>query len=249
MYKMLIVDDDWLISESLKTMDEWIENNIDVVGTAENGKEALFWLERENIDFILTDIRMPHMDGISLAKYIHEHMPSTHVIIMSGYEDFKYAQNAIKYNAKGYVLKPIDVSELFEIVNKIQKEMLLSDKLVPKKVKNESSTQQERLILSAKSYIHSNYMNPITLTEVANKFHLTEHYFGQIFKSVLGETFMTYLTNVRLERACTLLNNPALMVYKVSELIGYNDSKHFTKIFKKKYGVTPSEYRRKNISS
>jgi len=245
MYKMLIVDDDWLIAESLKAMDEWIDYNIDVVGTAGNGKEALYWLDKENIDFILTDIRMPHMDGISLAKYLHENMPTINVIIMSGYEDFSYAQNAIKYNVQGYVLKPIAVSELFEIVNKVQKKISLSVETVPQKVESGLTSQQDRLILSAKSYINSNYMNPITLIEVANKFHLTEHYFGQIFKSISGETFMTYLTTVRLEKACDLLNNPSLMVYKVSELIGYTDSKHFTKVFKKSFGITPSEYRRK----
>src|SRR5690625_4688853 len=120
---MLIVDDDWLISDSLKTMDEWAEVNIDVVGTASNGEEALFWLEKVRIDFILTDIRMPYMDGISLAKHVYEHEPSINVIIMSGYEEFSYAQKAINYNAKGYILKPIDNEELFEVVNKVQIEM------------------------------------------------------------------------------------------------------------------------------
>ncbi|WP_318617156.1 response regulator transcription factor [Sporosarcina sp. YIM B06819] len=245
MYKMLIVDDDWLIAESLKAMDGWIDYNIDVVGTAGNGKEALYWLDKVNIDFILTDIRMPHMDGISLAKYLHENMPSINVIIMSGYEDFSYAKSAIKYNVKGYVLKPIDVNELFELVNNVQKKISISDETAPLKVESGLTTQQERLILSAKSYIQSNYMNPITLINVANKFHLTEHYFGQIFKSISGETFITYLTKVRLDKACNLLNNPSITIYKVSELIGYTDSKHFTKVFKKSFGITPSEYRRK----
>lgn len=247
MYKMLIVDDDWLIAESLRAMDEWIDYNIDVVGTAGNGKEALYWFDKESIDFVLTDIRMPHMDGISLAKYIQENIPHINVIIMSGYEDFSYAKNAIKYNVKGYVLKPIDINELFEIVNNVQKKISISDEKDPQKVDGGLTSQQDRLILSAKSYINTNYMNSITLIEVANKFHLTDHYFGQIFKSISGETFMTYLTTVRLEKACNLLNNPSLMIYQVSELIGYTDSKHFTKVFKKNFGITPSEYRRKII--
>ncbi|WP_249316802.1 response regulator [Bacillus sp. FJAT-50079] len=234
---MLIVDDDWLISDSLRSMDEWVENNVDVVGTASNGEEALYWLEKENLDLILTDIRMPHMDGISLTKHIYEHNPSINVIIMSGYEDFSYAHKAIKYNAKGYILKPIDVSELFEVVNRLQ------NNVSEEPSQEEATSYQDRMVISAKSYIRTNYMKAITLSDVAKRVHLTEHYFGQVFKSVSGETFMSYLTRVRLEKACQLLKNPTLKNYEVSELIGYTDSKYFAKTFQKRYGMTPKEYR------
>ncbi|MFC0471401.1 response regulator [Halalkalibacter kiskunsagensis] len=249
MNKMLIVDDDWMISDSLKTMDEWVDLNIDVVSTAENGQEALYWLEKESIDIILTDIRMPHMDGLALTKHILDHKLKPVVIIMSGYEEFSYAQKALRYNAKGYILKPIDINELFETVKRVQVE-LNSQKQVP--VENnsatavESQTHQERLITNTISYIHSNYMEPLTLKSLAERVHLSEQYLGQLFKTVTGESFLSYLTNHRMKRACDLLKNPVLKVYEVSEKIGYTDSKHFTKVFKKMYGYTPKEYRKIN---
>ncbi|HWL26090.1 MAG TPA: response regulator [Ureibacillus sp.] len=240
---MLIVDDDWLISNSLMSMDEWNERNIDVIGTAENGNEAVYWMENEKLDIILTDIRMPNMDGIELTKHIYENSPGIHVVIMSGYEEFSYAHNALKYNAKGYILKPIDTIELFEVIDKILKELVTPNQ-DSSSIDEKSPTYHERLVLSAKSYINANYMYPITLKEVSKRVHLTEHYFGQIFKSTTGESFIHFLTRIRMERACQLLKNPSLKYYEVSQQVGYNDPKYFTKLFQKKYELTPKEYRK-----
>ena len=201
MLKMLIVDDDWLISDSLKSLDEWHERNIDVVGTAENGKEAIFWMEKENLDIILTDIRMPEMDGIELTKHIYEKDSNIHVIIMSGYEEFSYAQKAMRYNAKGYILKPIDTDELMDAIDRIKMDINPVKNVEPEPA-HDPTTYHERLVLSAQSYIMSNHMKPLTLKEIANRLHLTDHYFGQVFKSVTGETFLNYLTRIRMEKAC-----------------------------------------------
>ncbi|MDQ6598156.1 response regulator [Bacillus salipaludis] len=248
MRKMLIVDDDWLISSSLMAMDEWNERNIDVIGTAENGTEALYWLENEKIDMILTDIRMPNMDGLELTKHIYENSPRIQVIIMSGYEEFTYAHNALKYNARGYILKPIDTDELFEVIDKIQKETEIKSQDSPLN-EEKSASYHERLVLSAKSYINANYMKTISLKDVAKRVHLTEHYFGQIFKATTNESFNQFLTRVRMEKACHLLKNPNLKYYQISQQVGYTDPKYFTKMFQKSYGSTPREYRNRIFHS
>lgn len=243
MLKMLIVDDDWLISDSLKSLDEWHERNIDVVGTAENGKEAIFWMEKENLDIILTDIRMPEMDGIELTKHIYEKEHNIHVIIMSGYEEFSYAQKAMRYNAKGYILKPIDTDELMDAIDRIKMDINPAKKIEPES-DHDPSTYHERLVVGAQSYIMSNLMKPLTLKEIANRLHLTDHYFGQIFKSVTGETFLNYLTRVRMEKACELTKNPSLKIYEIGTLVGYKDPKSFTKTFQRLYNITPKEFRK-----
>ncbi|WP_413374998.1 response regulator [Alkalihalobacillus sp. 1P02AB] len=249
MNKMLIVDDDWMISDSLKTMEEWIDLDIDVVSTAENGQEALYWLQKESIDIILTDIRMPHMDGLELTKHILDHQLNPAVIIMSGYEEFSYAQKALHYNAKGYILKPIDINELLNVVKKVQQELATKKQQLNHNkntiTENSPQTHQERLITNTTSYIQSNYKEPLTLKHLAERIHLSEHYLGQLFKNVTGESFISYLTTYRMKRACELLKNPLLKVYEISERIGYTDSKHFTKVFKKTYGCTPKEYRKR----
>ena len=248
MLKMLIVDDDWLISDSLKSLDEWHERNIDVVGTAENGKEALFWMEKEKLDIILTDIRMPEMDGIELTKHIYEKEHNIHVIIMSGYEEFSYAQKAMRYNAKGYILKPIDTDELMDAIDRIKMDINPPKKVEPES-DNDPTTYHERLVLSAQSYIMSNLMKPLTLKEIANRLHLTDHYFGQVYKSVTGETFLNYLTRVRMEKACELTKNPNLKIYEIGSLVGYKDPKSFAKTFQRLYNTTPKEFRKQYFAN
>lgn len=248
MLKMLIVDDDWLISDSLKSLDEWHERNIDVVGTAENGKEAIFWMEKEDLDIILTDIRMPEMDGIELTKHIYEKEQNIHVIIMSGYEEFSYAQKAMRYNAKGYILKPIDTDELMDAIDRIKMDINPAKKIEPES-DHDPTTYHERLVVGAQSYIMSNLMKPLTLKEIANRLHLTDHYFGQVFKSVTGETFLNYLTRVRMEKACELTKNPTLKIYEIGTLVGYKDPKSFTKTFQRLYNITPKEFRKQYFTN
>ncbi|WP_096436446.1 response regulator transcription factor [Alteribacter populi] len=246
MNKMLIVDDDWMITDSLKHMDEWLDLNIDVVGSAENGEEALFWLQKEKVDIILTDIRMPEMDGISLTKHIYNEQIKTNVIIMSGFEEFTYAQEALRYNARGYLLKPIDIIELLETVNKVLQEYLAQpNQPIVDNIEeiSQSQTQQERVITSTLNYINTNYMEPLTLKQLAQRVHLSDHYLGQLFKTVTGESFLKYLTNVRMEKARMFLENPVLKIYEISERVGYTDPKHFMKVFKKTNGCTPKDYR------
>ncbi len=243
---MLIVDDDWMITDSLKHMDEWLDLNIDVVGSAENGEEALFWLQKEKVDIILTDIRMPEMDGISLTKHIYNEQIKTNVIIMSGFEEFTYAQEALRYNARGYLLKPIDIIELLETVNKVLQEYLAQpNQPIVDNIEeiSQSQTQQERVITSTLNYINTNYMEPLTLKQLAQRVHLSDHYLGQLFKTVTGESFLKYLTNVRMEKARMFLGNPVLKIYEISERVGYTDPKHFMKVFKKTNGCTPKDYR------
>ncbi|MGJ9384817.1 response regulator transcription factor [Salipaludibacillus sp. CF4.18] len=251
MNKMLIVDDDWIIADSLKHMDEWLHMNIDVVGTAENGKEALFWLEKENIDIILTDIRMPEMDGLSLTKHIYEAKIKSNIIIMSGFEEFSYAKEALRYNARGYLLKPIDHMELFDIVKTVQVEHLsknMPTTNLQDEIRKPTQTQQERIITSTLAYIQSNYMESLSLRELADRVHLSGHYLGQLFKTVTGESFLKYLTDIRMQQAIQLLENPLLKVYEISEMVGYTDSKHFMKIFKKTYRTTPKDFRQKLLT-
>ncbi|WP_449537856.1 response regulator transcription factor [Ferdinandcohnia sp. Marseille-Q9671] len=123
--KMLIVDDEPIISQGLRLTIPWDEYGIEVIGEAGSGKEASEILSNQQVDIVLTDVRMPEMDGIQLARFIHDSMPHVHVIIISGYDEFDYAQKAIRYQVKDYLLKPVDIDELVEKVQQLKNEILL----------------------------------------------------------------------------------------------------------------------------
>ena len=119
MIKIIIVDDEKMIREGLVTTVPWGEMGIEVVGSAENGRVALEIALDKKPHIILTDIRMPKMDGIELLKKIKEELPKTKVLILSGYDDFSYAQQALKYGAAGYIIKPVNVEELRKIMEEV----------------------------------------------------------------------------------------------------------------------------------
>lgn len=120
LYRIILVDDEEEVRKSIIKKIQWEEAGFLVAGDAENGQEALEKLEVLEPDVVLTDIRMPYMDGLALAEKIHQKYPSVKVVIFSGYDDFEYAQKAIKLNVAEYILKPVNAEELTAILKKIK---------------------------------------------------------------------------------------------------------------------------------
>ena len=107
MYKVLLVDDEVLIREAIRQNIHWEEMGFELIASCENGKQAMEVIEKTPPDLVLTDIYMPYVDGIGLARYIHEHCPDTRTIIISGYDEFEYAKQAVRYQVMEYILKPV----------------------------------------------------------------------------------------------------------------------------------------------
>ncbi len=127
--KMLIVDDEPIISRGLQQTIPWETISVEVVDTAHDGEDAIQKvIQHGNIDIVITDVRMPKMDGLQLATYLHEHFPHIRIIIISGYDEFAYAQKAIQVGVKDYLLKPVDIDELVEVVNQIKNKIKLEQK-------------------------------------------------------------------------------------------------------------------------
>ena len=120
MYKILLVDDEEEVRTSIIKKIDWENNGFTVIGDAENGRDALEKIEQFEPDVVLTDIRMPYMDGLELAAELRRTRPSVKVVIFSGYDDFEYAKQAIQLNIIEYILKPVNARELTEILGKIK---------------------------------------------------------------------------------------------------------------------------------
>lgn len=123
MYKVLLVDDEVVVREGIKERINWSELGLVCIGDCENGMEAMEAVDLLLPDVVLTDINMPFVDGLELTRYISEHHPFTKVIILTGYDDFSYAQQAIKLRVKDFILKPITARELHKVLEKVTAEM------------------------------------------------------------------------------------------------------------------------------
>ena len=117
MYHTMIVDDEPLMRTYLTRNIPAFSALFDVSAVAKDGLEAMELLKEAPVDVVITDIKMPEVDGLSLARHIHENYPDITVIVISGFSDFEYAQKAIRYNVKDYLLKPLVDKTLFDLLD------------------------------------------------------------------------------------------------------------------------------------
>ncbi|WP_110934123.1 response regulator transcription factor [Paenibacillus bouchesdurhonensis] len=127
MLRVLIAEDELPILRGIKRMIEKLNPRFDVVYLAKNGQEAMHYLEDHPIDVVFTDINMPVCDGIELMSYISARHPETYSVVISGYNEFKYVKQAMKYGAKNYILKPVDVNELTELLNILEQQFIKTE--------------------------------------------------------------------------------------------------------------------------
>ncbi len=122
-YRILLADDEEEVRKAIIRKIDWESLGFEVAGDADNGEEALEKIEQLKPDVVMTDIRMPYMDGLTLTARIRQKYPSIKVLIFSGYDDFEYAQQAIKLNVSEYILKPVNVEELTEILSRVRESL------------------------------------------------------------------------------------------------------------------------------
>lgn len=123
LYRIILVDDEEEVRKGIIRKIDWETLGFQVVGDAENGQDALEKIEQLEPDVVMTDIRMPYMDGLTLTSWIRQKYPSVKVLIFSGFDDFEYAQQAIKLNVTEYILKPVNVEELIQILNRVRENL------------------------------------------------------------------------------------------------------------------------------
>ncbi|GLC31108.1 response regulator [Clostridium omnivorum] len=164
MYKLILVDDEQEVREGILKKVEWEKYGFDIVGQAENGREALEIAERTDPDVVITDIKMPFMDGIRLSEELSRRFPTTKVIILTGFDEFEYAQKAVKLNVVEYVLKPVSANELVEILSRVK---LLIDE---EKARKEDINTLKEYYVKSLPILREKFMT----TLITNKLHRSE---------------------------------------------------------------------------
>lgn len=254
MYRLLIADDE-LIERSVlyKTLSRGLGDQCEV-WQAENGREALELFDEKKIEIAILDIEMPGINGIEAAQEMRRRRPDCCIIFLTAYDDFSYAKKAITIRALDYLLKPYQEEELISVV---EQAMMLTDQnnkteaeahpveLLEYKDEQEDLGQARisKVAERIEAYIKSNYMNNLSLQDVAQMMNYSDAYFCKLFKQCFQKNFTAYLTQFRIEEAKKLLEQPSVNVKEIGEQVGYPDSNYFAKVFKRTTGSSPTEYR------
>lgn len=269
MFKVLIIDDEVFIREGLQKAIDWKLINCEVVGEAEDGDEGYNLYQTLKPDIILTDIRMPGMDGLTMISKINTLDSICKIIILTGFRDFEYAQEALRLGAFRLLLKPTKSDEILfaaseaiseikmirskdEALNNYRKKVheyygincLTNDKVLADiSEKNEKGSSHNFLIAKAINYIKENYYCDIDLKTVADEIYISTWYLSKLLKKETGFTFVDLLNKIRVEEAKKLLSQPQYKVYEIAQTVGFTDVPYFSKLFKKITGLTPLEYK------
>ncbi|MEH7179845.1 response regulator transcription factor [Neobacillus vireti] len=246
MKRILLVDDERWVRTALKWTINKLNLPLEVVHECQNGLEALDWIKVNDVDLILTDIRMPIMDGLTLVKELSSLNGAYNVIVISVHDEFQFVQQAMRSGVTDYLLKPIEETELKvcleKWLTKISNEELTSKTIVSEKENLPLSTIDRVL-----EYIEKTPLDQITLKEVAESIHINPSYLSQLFKQQLNIKFVDYITELRIEESKRLLQHTTLRMSEIAERVGYSDLAYFSNNFKRIVGCSPSEYR--NIKS
>ncbi len=197
MYNILLVDDEKEIRYGLKNYFPWNHLGFEMVHDCENGEKALEYLSQNPIDVVLTDIRMPVIDGLELAKQIYQQHQPVYTVILSGYRDFQYAKEALKFGVVDYIVKPGKYEEIHEVFSTLKKK--LDSTLTVQSMKGNYT---DNIIHTIKKYVEEHYAS-ISLDDLASLCKMSPNYLSTFFKEKTGTNFSTYLTEIRMKKSIT----------------------------------------------
>ena len=242
--KLLIADDEDTIRNGIAKYIQLHTDRFDKIYLAANGQEAVDIIYRDKPDIMFLDIQMPLLDGIEVMQEAKRADILPYTMILSGYDEFKYCQQALRLGAKEYLLKPVRSSDILQMLNRAADELFGPQE----KVKEETTEEKNHLVELAKEYMEEHYYENIMLADAAQKVGVSAGYLSTLFQRQLSKGFVDYLNEIRIEHACTYLQQGYLKTYEIAYKVGFKDEKYFSKVFKKIKGQSPSEYRKINQS-
>lgn len=246
MLKVLVVEDEEMIRKGIVLAVDWAALDCVVVGEAANGLQALEAVERYAPSLIITDLKMPVMDGLEMLRQLRERGNNAFVIILTAYDSFAYAQAALRLGAVDFLLKPFHDGELEQAVTRLKQRMDRAGQggeKGPAPLPELKKGDKSKYVLEAMAYIGEHYHEPnIGMAAIAQHLGISEGHLSHTFKKETDYTLLNYLTRYRIHRAMELLRDCRLKVYEVAEQVGYRDIAYFSATFKKLVGMSPSEY-------
>ena len=239
--RVLLADDESTILDGYKLLFDWEKYHCEIVGTVMDGEEAIEKAKDLQPDLIIMDINLPKINGLDAIRKIQEVADDKHpiyTIVVTGYDDFSYCQEALRLRVTDFLLKPIDFEDFEKVISMIVPKILDDSRRRPK-----LSSTLSKII----EYIDNNISNDsMSLNRVATEINMNPNYISQLFKKEMGIGYHAYLKEARIEKAKMYLLKSNEPITTIAEMVGFGDYRIFTKNFKDAVGETPSSYRRKH---
>jgi YesN/AraC family two-component response regulator len=192
---------------------------------------------------------MPNVDGLAMLSGVRSEFPDMQITVLTGFREFAYAQEAIRLGVTRFLIKPSKMSEIEEALRAMTANLARRGNKgqAGGETRSESSDAASNFVVrQAISYIEKHYGEKITLGEVADKCYVSQWHLSKLLNRHTDENFYDILNGIRIKEAKRLLANPSLRINEISEMVGYIDQAHFSRVFKKIEGISANEYRNLN---
>lgn len=254
MYKILVVEDEKLIRQRLIFGIDFERLDCVVIGEARDGKEGKKLIEKLNPDIVLTDINMPVMDAFDMLEATLDYSYST--IILSGYNEFKNAQKAIKYGVTEFIVKPINEIDIVDAVVRAKTQVDEQNRLMKLETIHELDeksqlldhsleTVDDEIVKNMLDFISQNFHKKFLFNDVSKEIGYSSPILHEKFKKVTKMTFNEYLNRYRINQSIQLMKKGEKKLYEIAEACGFSEYKYYNKVFKKYLGVNTTEFMNK----
>jgi two-component system response regulator YesN len=266
--KLLILDDDIQIREGLERGIDWKSAGFEEVRSVGDGVTGLRLAREMAPDIVLSDVRMPGMDGLEFLRAVKGMFPRIKVVLISGYDDFEYLQKAVRYHADAYELKPVKIRSLLSLIGDLKANMGTEEELPrgegrygsghgpghgsehgsghsPRPFPEQSFSGAYSLrIRRAIDYVNSHLAADLSARNLGVLLGISPNYFSALFKQETGTSFNGFVNRVRLENAAYFLEHTDGRISEIAASTGFRDVVYFSQVFRKTYGCCPSRYRK-----
>ena len=245
MYRAIIIDDEKPVRIAVSKLGHWAAFQIEEPPVmAANGKEAIRTMRELHPHLAFVDMNMPVMNGSQFLQQAAAEFPDTRFIVISGYDEFSYAQQAIRCGAVDYLLKPIIEEDLNQAILHAMQSIDPSFAPLPQD-RCSAPPDSDAVIDIIRDYIDKNYTENIKISMFADRYFFSREYLSKQFKSRYGCGIYEYVLQVRMERAKELLLDPDIKIQDIAQRIGYTDNNYFSKAVRNYYGISPSVFRQR----
>ena len=238
--RIIIVEDEQRARRGLKSLIQTVSDDCEVVADAADGQKALELIRKCKPEVVFTDIKMPYMNGLDLIREVRKENQKVKFVIVSAYEEFEFARQAISLGVTDYLVKPLIMDDVEQVISNIaRKEEEVSG--------DEQKENCHPLIRKSLKIIEREYASQLSQKELASRLGITAEYFCNLFAKEMNESFVKYLKRYRVDVAKTLLIQSGESRDDIAYKVGYTDTKYFAKVFRDVTGKTITEYVLENV--
>ena len=246
MYGAYIVDDESLMIESVIGTVSWAENGFEVIGSSTNPLLAVDEIISLKPDLVISDLKMPQMDGLTLMKTLRDAGENCEFVMLSAFGEFEASRDFFKMDGFDYLLKPLDPQDAESVLEKLWRKIAKKNNVTP--VTSPISTKTTNFDSLVK-HISENYGKKVNLKSLSREFNISANYICTLFAKHYNSTLTTFITGIRMREAARMLKETDSPLKEVAILCGYPDYFYFSRTFKAHFGVPPLEYRQAAIAA